>query len=228
MHTYKNAVLAVYVCGSTVKKLDRPYSDLEMVCVIRDDTEIPNKYYVYEGLLVEIGYHQESEYLKAARDPSWDWPLKADQYRNRLVLFEHDNWMRKLDQAVRENEQADFTETTRIQVLAMTESLAAVRNAELRKDRLDLRTRAFYLAWDTAKVVFLLNRKYVLTTSWFWKQLFECKEQPKEFRKLIEIVAGFVESTGDQVTNAAEALWRETMVMVRKHGITIESRQIIV
>src|SRR6059036_695133 len=167
LDTYKHAVLAIYICGSTAKKLDRPYSDLEMVCVVKDGTDIPNKYYVYDGLLVEIDYHQESEYLKAAREPAWDWPLKADQYRNRLVFFERDDWMQKLDEAVAENERADFTETTRIQALAMTESLAALRNANFKQDNLDLRTRAFYLAWDTARVVFLLNRKYVLTTSWF-------------------------------------------------------------
>ncbi len=228
LDTYKNAVLAVYISGSTAKKLDRPYSDLEMICVVRDGTEIPNKHYVYDGLLVEIEYHQESEYLKAARRTGWDWPIQADQYRNHIVLFDQNNWMRKLDEAVAENDRADFTEAIRLAAIGMTESLAAVRNAIFKGDQLDLRTRAFYMAWDTARVVFLLNRKYVLTTSWFWKQLFECPEQPKDFRKLIEAVAGFVESTSGQLTEAAERLWQETMLIVRERGITIEFAEIIV
>src|SRR5713226_2726253 len=96
LETYKSAVLAVYICGSTAKKLDRPYSDLEMICVVRDGTEIPIKYYVYDGLLVEIDYPQESEYLKVASKTGWEWPLQADQYRNHILLFEQDNWMKKL------------------------------------------------------------------------------------------------------------------------------------
>lgn len=228
LETYQSAVLAVYICGSTAKKLDRPYSDLEMICVVRDGREIPNKRYVYDGLLVDIGYHQESEYLKQARETGWDWPLGADQYRNRIVLFEQGNWIRKLDEAVGENDRTDFTEAVRFAALSMTESLAAVRNADYEHDEVDLRTRAFYMAWDTARVVFLLNRKYVLTTSWFWKQLFECKDQPKDFKKLISVVAGFAESSPPQLVEAAERLWQETMVLVRERGITIESSEIIV
>ena len=228
LETYKSTVLAVYVCGSTAKKLDRPYSDLEMVCVVRDGTEIPMKYYIHDGLLVEIDYHQESEYLKAAHKPGWDWPIQADQYRNHIVLFDQDNWMRKLGEAVAENDRTDFTEAIRVAALAMTESLAAIRNAEFKHDQVDLRTRTFYMAWDTARVVLLLNRKYVLTTSWLWKQLFECKDQPKDLKKLISIVAGFVESSPRQLVEASERLWQETMLMVRDRGISIESAEIIV
>ena len=134
--------------------------------------------------------------------------------------------MRKLSEAVAENDRADFTEAIRRAALGMTESLAAVRNADLKHDQMDLRTRAFYMAWDTARVVFLLNRKYVLTTSWFWKQLFECTEQPRDFANLIKVVGGFVESTQGQLVEAAERLWQETMVTVRERHITIEASEI--
>src|SRR5947209_9988017 len=73
----------------------------------------------------------------------------------------------KLEKAVAENDRADFTEELRWAAETVTESLAAVRNAHLKRDQRDLRTRAFYMAWDTARVVFLYNRRYVLTTSWF-------------------------------------------------------------
>ncbi len=227
---YENAVLAVCISGSTAKKLDRPYSDLEMICVVKDGLDLPNKYYVYDGLLVEVDYPQETSFLKAARGLAhqWDWPIQADQYRNHIVLFDREGWMRKLAEAVAENDRADFTEAIRVVAIAMTESLGAVRNADFKQDRLDLRTRAFYMAWDTARVVFLLNRKYVLTTSWFWKQLFECPEQPKDFRRLVEVVGGFIESTSGQLVEAVEELWQETMVMVRERSVTIESAEIIV
>jgi kanamycin nucleotidyltransferase len=88
VETYKDAVLAVCIYGSTAKNLDRPYSDLEIFCVVTDRLEIANKFYVYHGLLVEIDYLQESNFLKSASKIGWDWPIQADQYRNRIVLFE--------------------------------------------------------------------------------------------------------------------------------------------
>jgi len=226
--SYKDAVLAVCIYGSTAKRLDRPFSDLELLCVVEESLEMPNKSYVYDGLLVEIDYLQESKFLKAATQIGWDWPIQADQYRNRIVLFERDNWLKKLEKAVAENDRADFTQETQRATMAMTESLAAVRNAHTKRDHRDLMTRAFYMAWDTARVVFLYNRKYVLTTSWFWKQLFECQEQPKRFRKLVDIVAGFEKSTSSELADAAEELWRETMLMVQPRGISIESLDIVV
>src|SRR5713226_2700023 len=159
--TYKTAVLAVCIYGSTAKKLDRPYSDLEIFIVVTDSLEIANKFYVYDGLLVEIDYLQESDFLKTASKMGWEWPIQTDQYRNRMVLFERDGWLRKLERAVSENDKADFTEALRSAAIGMTESLSAVRNAQLKGDPRDLRTRAFYMGWDTAKVVFLLNKKYV-------------------------------------------------------------------
>jgi kanamycin nucleotidyltransferase len=228
LDTYKEAVLAICIYASTGKRLDRPYSDLEIFCVATDGLEVKNKRYIYNGLLVEIDYFQASNFLKEATRVGWDWPLGADQYRNRIILFERDNWLKKLEKAVAENDSADFAEELRWATLTMTESLAAVRNADLKGDNRDLRTRAFYMAWDTARVVFLHNRKYVLTTSWFWKQLFECQEQPKGFQKLVNLVAGFKKSTNSELVDATEELWRETMRMVQPRGISIESMKIAV
>jgi kanamycin nucleotidyltransferase len=226
LDAYKDAILAICIYASTAKKLDRPYSDLEIFCVVKDSLEVKNKRYVYDGLLVEVDYFQESNLLKEAKRIGWDWPLGADQYRNRIVLFERDNWLKKLEQAVAENDRADLMEELRWATLTMTESLAAVRNAHLKRDYRDLRTRGFFLAWDTARVVFYHNRKYVLTTSWFWKQLFECPEQPKGFRKLIDVVAGFEKSTNAELVGAAEKLWRTAILMLQQRGISMESTDI--
>ncbi len=197
-----------------------------MICIVRDGVTVPTKYYVHNGLLVQIQYLQESAFLNSAREPGRDWPLGADEVRNRIVLFERDGWLRKLDEAVEENNRTDFNEALRFAALSMTESLAAARNARFKDDMVDLRTRAFYMAWDTARVVFILNRKYVLTTSWYWKQLFECPVQPKDLRKLVDIVAGFVSSNREELVEAAERLWSDTMLLVKARGVSIESDDI--
>jgi aldehyde:ferredoxin oxidoreductase len=143
-------------------------------------------------------------------------------------MFERDGWTRRLEEAVKENDAMDFLDAIRFAALGMTESLAAVRNANFKNDLLDLRTRAFYMAWDTARVVYLLNRKYVLTTSWYCKQLFEYPEQPRDLRRLVEIVAGLVNSSRQELVEAAERLWKETMLLVTRRGVSIESSEILV
>ena len=228
LETFRDHVLSVFITGSTAKALDRPYSDLEMTTIVKDNVDIPTKYYVYEGLLIQIDYRQESEFLKAAREPGRDWPIATDEYRNRIILFERDKWTSKLVEAVRQNDSTDFTDAIRFAALGMTESLAAVRNASYRDDLVDLRTRAFHMAWDTARVVYLLNRKYVLTTSWYWKQLLECPQQPRDLKRLIEVTAGFTPSNQQQLVASSERLWSETMLLVKARRVSIESSEIIV
>jgi len=226
---YKDAVLAVCIVGSTAKKLDRPYSDLEMICIVTDGLEVPEaKYLAHSGLLVEIVYSQQSKFLEDARKITMEWPWYADQYRNRLVLYEKEGWLRKLDQAVSENDKADFTEAIRIAALAMTETLAAVRNAGIVHDSVVLRSGAYWMAMETAKLVLLLNRRYVLTTSWFWKQAFECPEQPKDFENLAKLAAGFVDTTDSERLDAVEKLWKEAIKLVLARKISIESTSMTV
>ena len=228
LEKFGDQILAVLIIGSTSKSLDRPFSDLEMDVIVKDTLEVPTKYYLYNGLLIQIDYKQETPFLKEVRKITREWPLWADECRNRIVLFERDHWTQNLADAVKESDGSDFSEALRFAALGMTESLAAVRNADFKGDLQDLRTRAFNMAWDTAKLVYLINRKYVMTTSRFWKQLSECPDQPQDLRKLIDIAAGFVPSTRKEVVEAVERLWRETMILVRKRGIPIESVEILV
>ncbi len=228
LEKYQESVLVVCVSGSVAKRLDRPYSDLEILCVVSDGLEIAHKHYLYNGLLVEIDYPQESNFLKAAREMGWDWPIQADQYRNRIVLFERKGWLAKVDEAVAQNERADLTEPVRYATLAIMESLDAVRNAHLKGDPWDLRTRAFYLAWDIARVVFLFNRKYVLTTSWFWKQALECPVKPDDFGELVQSLLGMKATGPDEVVRTAELLCQEVMKIVNSRKISIEAENLSV
>jgi len=225
---YGDGVLVVYICGSTSKNLDRPYSDLEMIVVVRDGVTIPEKYYVHRGLVVEVDYRQESDFLKAARVLTKTWSIEADQYRNRIVLFEREGWTSRLDQAVAENERTDMSEALRVAAVELTEDLCVLLNARIAGDALQTRIRGFVLAGDAAILVFLLNRRYVTTTSWYWKQAFECPWTPKDFEKLVRVSAGFTHASPKDVAEAANQLYEEVMEMVRSRGVSLEVDELVV
>ena len=127
LEKHRERVLAVCVYGSTAKKLDRPYSDLEMFVVVRDGDEIPMKRYLYRGLVVGIEYPLESKLLKAASKLDWSWHWEADGYRNRIVLFERDSWLSRLDQVTAVAEKADNTEAVQRSAMNLTEEMGVSR-----------------------------------------------------------------------------------------------------
>ncbi len=190
LEKYRERVLAVCVYGSTAKKLDRPYSDLEMFVEVRDGDEIPMKKYLYRGLVVGIEYSSESKLLKAASKLGWSWPWEADGYRNRIVLFERDSWLRRLDQAVSVAEKASNTEAVQRSAMNFTEEMTVFQNTLLTDDPLVLRSRSVSLAQAAGDLVLLLNRRFVITTSWFWKQVFECTTRPVDLQGLMEVLMG--------------------------------------
>ena len=219
---YGKDVLAVYIYGSTSKKLDRPYSDLEMNVIVGDGVEIPMKSYLFNGLVVNIEYLQSSRFLNSAEQFTKDWHWEADSYRNRIVIYERDHWFDKLDRAIEKSERGDPTEAIRKSFMMMTESMAVLKNDLLTKDKNGILIRGRTLAEDAARIVLLLNRKYVTTTSWFWKITFDASKKPKDFEKLVEKMSGFVPTTEREIAAASERLYKEIHDLIANYVSGIE------
>ncbi len=219
---YGSDILAAYVCGSTSKKLDRPLSDLELIVIVRNQVEIPMKYYLHRGLIIQIEYLKSSDTLAAAERLTDNWPWEADQYRNRIALYERDGWFRKLDEAVERNDKAATVEAVRKSFMIMTESMAVMKNAILTNDTIGVLSRGRVLAENAARIVLLLNRKYVTTTSWLRKIVFELETKPKDFKELVEKMSGFVPTTREEVVASSERLYKEMSELVTQAGVKIE------
>lgn len=220
---YGNEIIAVCIWGSTAKSLDRPFSDLEMLTITRDGVEIPAVLYLYEGLVVGIDYFQDSEFLKDSRRITGDWAVAADQFRNRIVLYDPTKWFSRLDEAVASSDRLDTNGTIRHRTAGLFEGLEVMKNAELSNDEVGVRTAGFYFAWDTAKLMLLINRKYVLTSSWFWKQARECTVKPDKFWRHIEILAGFGKlASVEQIISSAEEMVEGMVKIAESRGISIE------
>lgn|GEM_PF-1381195 len=219
---YGDDILAVYICGSTSKKLDRPYSDLELIVVVSDTAEISMKYYLHRGLIIQIEYLKSSRILHDAEQLTDNWPWEADQYRNRIALYERDRWFGRLDEAVAKNEKRDSVQAIRKAFMMMTESMAVLRNAVLTNDKVGVLSRGHILAEDAARILLLLKRRYVTTTSWLWKIAFGMRSNPKDFKRLVEKMSGFVPTTEAEVVVSSERLYKEMSKLVTHHGVKIE------
>src|SRR5213594_690387 len=226
--TYGDKIVAVFVSGSTAKNLDRPYSDLEMIVILRDGVEIPIAQYIHDGMSIQIDYVEESSFLKDARRITFNWALAWDQFRNRIVLYDPTAWISKLDKVVAESETADTRKTIGQLMSALYEGLEVIKNAELEDDEVGIRTAGFYLAWDAARLVLLMNKRYVLTSSWFWKETKDSEVKPKGFWTREEKLAGFVRASLEEIVESAESLCDDMLKIVQSLGISIEPDKLLV
>lgn len=226
---YGEEILAVCIWGSTAKKLDRPYSDLEMLTIVRDGVEIPSISYLNHGMVVGIDYYQETDFLKDAHRVTGDWALAADQFRNRIVLYDPTGWFSKLDRAVADSDKVDASNVIRHRTTGLFEGIEVMKNAKLSNDETGVRTAGFYFAFDLAKLVLLLNKKYILTSSWFWKEARACSIKPTNFWENVETLAGFGKlSSAEDIIQSAEEMADEMRKIAESKGISIESRDLVV
>jgi len=229
--TYGDKIVAVLVTGSTAKNLDRPYSDLEMIAIVSDGVEIPIAQYIHDGMSIQIDYVDGSSFLKDASRITFNWPLSQDQFRNRIVLYDPTAWVSKLDKVVAESETSADTRKRLVigqLMAALYEGLEVIKNAELEHDEIGVRTAGFYLAWDTARLVLLTNKRYVLTSSWFWKETKDSILKPKSFWTREEKLAGFVRASVEEIVESAESLCSDMLKIVESLGISIEPDKLLV
>src|SRR5947209_18333166 len=78
LDTYGDKIVPVLVTASTAKNLDRPYSDLEMIAIVRDGVEIPIAQYIHDGMSIQIVDVEASSMLKNASPLTFNGPLSHD------------------------------------------------------------------------------------------------------------------------------------------------------
>jgi hypothetical protein len=105
--------------------------------------------------------------------------------------------------------------------MMMTESMAVMRNAILIDDKIGVLSRGRVLSEDAARIVLLLNRRYVTTTSWLWKIVFDLRNKPKDFRALVEKMSGSV-LTKEKVVASSERVYEQMYDLVNHYGVKIE------
>ena len=216
-------VLAVFVTSSTAKGLDRAHSDLELTAVFRDGVEVEEQSYVYRGILIEISCVQESRILRQAERVTARWPLEADEYRGRLVLFERNAWTGKLAEAIRRQESADFSGALKTCACGLIESRDKMRNVILPGEERNLRLFAMWVAHSACELVLFLNRRYMTTTTRFLAEAAACPARPEGFEAMLDVLLGVAPSTPADLGGAAERMTASLLALAAEQGVTPES-----
>ena len=223
---YGEDVLAVFVTSSTARGLDLEFSDLELTAVHRDGSAPLSRSYYHRGILIEVEHIEESRILDQRMRRQW--PISAGEYRGRIVLYERDHWIERLDAALEARDAADPAPAQRAALLEVLEYRDKLRNARLVGDETSLRAFAFFLADGAANFVLFLNREAMVTTRLYFHQAFESPLQPPGFREHMEVLLGLRRSRPETLAEAAEILTTGLVQLGAARGITTESDELLV
>lgn len=212
--------MGVCLWGDKVEN-SQPYFGVNVLVVVRDGTLLPSEKYVIDGIEVRIDYWQEISILHRVRMLDGEWPWRSGSYRTRIVLHEKKLWFRKMDNAVQKSDSADPTDAVRESAMLLVEHLAKLRDYRLLNDLVGAKAECWRIAWGAIELIFLLNRRYVRYD--YWKEVFECPNQPADLRRQLETLLELTEVSIDSMVEAGEKLCEELFEIVRSRGINLVS-----
>jgi kanamycin nucleotidyltransferase len=81
-------VLAIGVYGSTGRGEDRPYSDLEMLCIVPGVEDIGYLCWVEEGLKISVDVMSPERITQSVQTVEEDWPITGSEYTLVAALYD--------------------------------------------------------------------------------------------------------------------------------------------
>jgi kanamycin nucleotidyltransferase len=220
---YGERVLAIGAYGSLARGTDRPYSDIEMHCVLRGTQ--------YERWLewsagpwkAEIDVYSQDLLLARAAGVDGDWPVSHGAVTAVLPLYDPEGYFPRLEAAVYSQPDAVFLRVMREVIVGdIYERIGKIRNAHADGHAAPLPALAVDLARDGARLIGLDNRHLYTSGSRLWEESLSLPNRPDGYDALLRLVTAGTLHPPDRVAGAADAFWAGVERWAAARGLMIE------
>ncbi|MFD1019278.1 kanamycin nucleotidyltransferase C-terminal domain-containing protein [Thalassobacillus hwangdonensis] len=214
--TYGEELLAVAVEGSTAKRLDHAYSDLELQVVLDRKSYHRWHAFFYQGLFTGISYNSLERVREDAATIDYEWPVSGDGFSESEVLYDpgflyHE--LRRINKhAVSE---ADFMALIYEALMDLYEHVYKIFT--LRSDEtIALHQEIASIGYWAAITVGLANRHQFPSAKRMVIESTQLADTPQDYGQLIgELYEG-------DATQATEKLWRAFTKWAEQKEITVK------
>jgi predicted nucleotidyltransferase len=223
---HKGQVIGIAIYGSVAKHEDRRYSDLEMFVVTRRKLKVREYRSVFRGMPVEVSYIPARDLLRRAKKVTPNWSIESDFYRSYLILYEENNWFKRLQRAVACQNQEDFRTAIKQYLVWLHELMGKIRNAyAYHNDSLFLWLTSF-LGWESIMILGLINQRYYDSERFIFETVLTFPLLPKNYQHLLETVCHFSTIDREEIYHAASKLFSELTKLARRQGIILRQERL--
>lgn len=227
LEKYGDQVSAIAVYGSVAKGEDSTHSDVDLWVATATSQPIEDiRFFVYKGIPISINWDTEEGRITSAGRVIPSWPLDADELRTYRVLFEQGDFTQRLREAAFNVREEDFLSSMRVFMPRVCETSNKVRNSWEAADHYRLLVNGRWLAWGTAMMLGLLNRRYYPGGRGFYQLSKQLPKQPKDYSTLLDMAGGFTTHDAEMVYKAAIELWANLCELVRAEGVEWEYNEL--
>ena len=205
---YKERILAIGLYGSIARGTDGPYSDIEMLCVLRSTGEEYSYEWSHGSWKAEVDFYSQDILLRKAAEVDVDWPLTHGAYCDVLALYDPELFFAKLRDTVLSQSQERFITAIRgVIVGELYELIGKLRNARHSEYTACLPELALNMAKYGAFLVGLANRRYYSNSTRVLEESLNLPGRPAGYDALCRMAMKGELSDPDRVAETCETFW---------------------
>ena len=215
------------VYGSTAQGTDTPWSDLEMVFVLRDGSRVERRDWIYRGIAVGYQVIEQQELSKLLTTPALEWPFWMGVLSVLKVLYGDPEQIRawlRMGGSVPAKEFRTALETNLPGLVV--ESYGRILSCRERGNTQDVGCAVIEVLFEMNQALCLLNQRWV--THDYYQGLvdaFSFPKLPEGYRDLI--TALWSARDIDEIVPLAEELVRNFWQLLADEGIRVENYQAV-
>jgi kanamycin nucleotidyltransferase len=225
---YKGQILGIAIYGSVAKNEDRKYSDIEMFVITKKRIKTSDLRYLYKGIPIEVSYISERKMLYGAKQITPNWPIVTDFYRSYLVLYEMNEWFKRLQKAVASQNPKEFERAIEKTLIWLYELIGKIKNAYLYKKNNLFFYLVSHFGWESIILLGLINRRYFKSERCLFETVFEFPILPKNCRHLLKTVCHFSVKDRKKIYLATIKLFNGLLKLAQKQGIVLKQQRLLV
>ena len=220
---YGERVLAIGAYGSLARGTDRPYSDVEMHCVLRGTGFEEWLEWSAGPWKAEIDVYSQDLLLARAEDVDGEWPISHGAVTAVLALYDPEGYFPRLKAAVFSAPPAVFRRAMRDVIVGdIYERMGKIRNARADRHAAPLPALAVELARHGACLIGLDHRHLYTTNTRLWEESLSLPGRPDGYDDLVRLVMAGTLDEPDRLAAAADAFWAGVERWAMARGLVIK------
>jgi kanamycin nucleotidyltransferase len=225
---YGDRILAIGLYGSVARGTDGPFSDIEMLCVLRTTGEQFSFEWSTGPWKAEVDFSSEDVVLREAAAVDGTWPLTHGAFLSILPLFDPERFFERLLDVVAGQPEEKFRAAIEETLVGeLYEFVGKLRNARAAGNTAYIPELAVSMARYGAYVLGLAHRYTYSTGSRALAEALTLPDRPAGFDALCCLVMSGNLADAEAVAAACEAFWLGLTAWADLHGFRMtETRRI--
>jgi hypothetical protein len=224
---HPGAILLGGVYGSTARGTDTRWSDLEMVFVVRDDSKVEGKEFLYRGTAIGYQVIEQRKLEELLINPSLKWPFWMGVLSVLKVLHGDPEQVRAWIQLGQSVPAESFRQALEASLPGLVvESYGRILSCRERGNTQDIGCAVIEVLFEMNQALCLLNQRWV--THDYYQGLadaFSFSKLPKGYRDLVPVL--WSARDVNEIVPLAETLVRNFWQLLADEGVAVRNYQAV-